>query len=358
VLVLVPVPILTEADVLDQLQSSWQHLPPEAQAALQAAGVVLAALLGGLVLGGVVARALRARNFDAALRPPGSPPPDADRSLTPTAVGGLLVRLTVWAAGGCWLARHYGQPELAATLGRAIARAWIGAGVLVAALALASLLAHLLVACLQGSAKADGAAHRNGATPSPSTVAGIVSAGVYGLVVLLAFLVAADVFDWPLTRSSAQALWGIAQNLLIAGAALLIGGLGARWARDLATVEGTATPEKRAGQYTALGIVAATTVLAVAVLLSSAGLVLGLAALAVLGSLLWLVRGYLPDVAAGLQLRAHKVREVWFEQAPWQLAEVGVVHTQLMRGGEFYRLPNRQVLEASLRGVPAGAAAR
>ena len=54
---------------------------------------------------------------------------------------------------------------------------------------------------------------------------------------------------------------------------------------------------------------AATTVLAVAVMLSSAGVLIGLAALAVLGILLWLVRGYVPDVTAGLQLRSHQVRE-------------------------------------------------
>jgi hypothetical protein len=345
--------------MLEPLQTWWQNTPPEAQAALPSAGVALAALLGGLLLGWVVTRALRARNFDAALRPPGAPPAaDPDAGITPTSLGGLLVRLTVWAGGAWWLARQHGQPDLAATLGQVVGRAWVVAAVLVAALSLASLLSHLLVACLQGPARADGGTPRNGAASPPGTLAGVVSAGVYGLVVLLAFLVAADVFDWPLTRSSAQALWQIAQNLLIAGAALLIGGLGARWARDLATPEGAASPEKRAGQYTALGIVAASTLLAVAVLLSSASLALGVAALAVLGCLLWLVRGYLPDVVAGLQLRAHKTREVSFEQALWQVGEVGLLHAQLMRGGEFWRLPNRQVLEASLRGVRAEVSAR
>ena len=55
------------------------------------------------------------------------------------------------------------------------------------------------------------------------------------IVVLLGLLVTADLFDWPLTRSSAQALWQFAQHFMVAGAALLIGSLGARWARDLAT---------------------------------------------------------------------------------------------------------------------------
>src|SRR5262249_51949996 len=144
---------------------------------------------------------------------------------------------------------------------------------------------------------------------SPRSAAAVVGAAVYAMVTILVLLIAADAFNWPLTRSSAQALWSLTHNLLVASAALLIGCLGARWARDLTTGAPGAPPEKRAGQYTALGITAATTVLAVAVLLSSAGVLIGLLALAVLGFLLYLVRGYLPDVFAGLQLRAHRVRE-------------------------------------------------
>src|SRR5262249_30208385 len=154
-------------------------------------------------------------------------------------------------------------------------RTWALAAVLVATLGLGSLLAHRVIDCLQGLPKAEGLGARNGASGSHRGVAGAVGAGVYGLVVLLALLIAADLFDWPLTRSSAQALWGLAQHLLVAGAALLIGCLGARWARDLVTADGAASPEKRAAQYTALGIVAGTTALAVTVLLSGAGVLFG-----------------------------------------------------------------------------------
>jgi hypothetical protein len=350
-------------NMLEQLQTWWQQVPPEAQAVLPAVGVVLGALLGGYVLGKIVAGVLRARNFDAALRLQGAPPPpgpEADRGITPTLVAGLLVQLTVWAAAAWWLARQHGQDQLAGTLALVMGRTWAGAAVLVAALALASLLARRLLDCLQGPAKAGAEAWlpRAAAAAPHGNAAGVVGAGVYGLVMLLALLIAADLFDWPLTRSSAQALWQLAHNLLIAGAALLVGGLGARWARDLATPEGASSPEKRAGQYTALGIVATTTVLAVAVLLSGAGLPLGLAALAVLGCLLWLVRGYLPDLTAGLQLRAHKVRELCFNGTPWQVTEVGLLRTQLMRGGEFYQLQNRLALEAHFQAAPAAAGSR
>jgi hypothetical protein len=348
--------------MFEQLETWWQLIPPEAQGVLPDVGVVLGALLGGYVLGKIVAGVLRARNFDATLRLAGapSPGPEADRGFTPTRVAGLLVQLTVWAGAAWWLARQHGQDQLAGTLALVMSRTWAGVGVLVATLALASLLTRRLLDCLQSPATAGAEARlpRAAAAAPFGNAAGVVAAGVYGLVLLLALLIAADLFDWPLTRSSAQALWQLAHNLLIAGAALLVGGLGARWARDLATTEGAASPEKRAGQYTALSIVAATTVLAVAVLLSGASLPLGLAALGVLGCLLWLVRGHLPDLTAGLQLRAHKVRELCFNGTPWQVTEVGLLRTLLMRGGEFYHLQNRLALEALFQAVPAAAAPR
>jgi hypothetical protein len=345
----------------DELLTWWQNTTPETQATLQAVGLVLVALVVGHFLGAMVARALRARNFDAALRLPGSSPPgpDADRGITPAFIAGLLVRLTIWAAAAWWLAHKHGKTDLASTLGLIINRTWALAAVLVAALSLGSLLARRLMDCLHGLSKGpEPLSSRNGAAAPRWEVAGAVGAGVYIFVVLLTLLIAADLFDWPLTRASALALWQFAQHLLIAGCALFIGCLGARWARDLVTPDGAASPEKRAGQYTALGIMAATTVLAVAVLLSSAGVLIGLAALAVLGFLLWMARGYLPDVIAGLQLRAHKVREVWFDGSLWQVAEVGFLTSQVGRAGEFCRLQNHRVLEARMHGAPAEATPR
>ena len=344
--------------MLDELQAWWQNTTPETRLALREGSLALAALLCGHFLGSRVARTLRSWNFDAALRLPSSTHPGAEtgRGFTPALVAGILVRLTVWAAAAWWLARQHGMEELAGTLGLIINRAWALAAVLVAALALGRLLASRVIDCLKAGSEA--MASRNGAAVSNRGVAGAVGAAVYVLVVLLALLIAADLFDWPLTRSSAQALWQFAQHLLIAGAALLIGCLGAGWARDLVMLEGAASPEKRAGQYTGLGIVAATTMLAVAVLLFSAGVLFGLAALAILGLALWLVRGHLPDIAAGLQLRAHKVHEVWFDGAPWQVTEVGFLTTEVGRAGGCSRVKNRLVLEARMHGAPAQASRR
>jgi hypothetical protein len=332
--------------MFDEVQTWWQSVSPETQTAVQAGSALLLGLLAGHFLARLVWRGLQNLQFDATLRLPrsASAPAEAEHGITPTLIGANLVRLTAWALAIWWASRMYGQVEFAQKLALVVGRVWALAGVLVAALTLGSLLARRLIDCWQDVAPTgNGPAHR---------LAGGVGAAAYVLVVLLCLLVAADLFDWPLTRSSAQGLWQFAQHLLIAGAALFIGGLGARWARDMVTPEAAASPEKRAGQYTGLGIIAASTVLAVAVLLSGAGVLIGLAALGVLGFLLWLVRGYLPDVSAGLQLRTHQVREVYFEGTAWQVAEVGFLSTQVARAGEFYRMQNRLVLEARLRGAP------
>src|SRR5215472_9920841 len=132
--------------MLEVLQTWWQNTSPEMQAAFLDGGLVLAALLGGHFLGAMVARALRARNFDAVLRLPSSSPPspEAERGFTPTLVGGVLVRLTVWAGAACWLAHKHGRIDLGNTLFVIISRTWAVAAMLVAALALGSLLARRL----------------------------------------------------------------------------------------------------------------------------------------------------------------------------------------------------------------------
>ncbi|MCI0682434.1 MAG: hypothetical protein L0Y71_10035 [Gemmataceae bacterium] len=337
---------------LEELQTWWQELSPEFHSGLRTVGLVLAALVAGHILGKIAARTLRARNFDAVLRLPGSaptPPAEIDAGITPTFLIGMLVRLTIWAWAGWWFANQYGRVEIAERLGLIISRSWAFAGVLIVILALGSLLANRLVGFLQGGMKpgADAPSLGYGTQPTAAPrhgAADAVAVAVYVLVGLVVLLIAADMFDWPLTRSSAQLLWQLAQKLLTVAATLLIGLLGARWAREM-VAEPAATTEKRAGQFTALGMLAISIFLSLGVLLSNANLLLGLAALAFLGVGLWLCRGYLPDISAGLQLRMQHVREVWFDGVPWQVADIGILTSQLCRDGAVHRVHNKAVLD-------------
>jgi hypothetical protein len=341
--------------MFQDLQNWWQswspNITPETMALLQQVGVGLGALVGGYLLGSAVARFLRVHDLDAALGLASTSAGSAGRpGFTPSFVCGMLVRLTVWGAAASWLARQHGSGDMAGTIGLVINRAWALAGVLIAAFALAGFVTRRLLDCLK-TLPAANSTNRNGTAGPFQGIAGAIAAGVYGLVLLLSLLVMADLFDWPLTRTSLTAMWAFTQNLLIAGGALLIGGLGARWAREMVTAETNVSPEKLAAQYTALGIVAVSTILAVSVLLSGAGLLFALAALATLGVGLWLVRRRLPDVMAGLVLRAHNVTEVKVEGDPWKVAEVGLVSSEVRRAGASNRLGNREVLASRLEKV-------
>jgi len=322
----------------NDLQSWWQNATPDTQTLIWNGGLAVVALFGGWIVGAVVARILYGWNFDGFFRLSSVPGGGDDRGLTPTRIAALLVRLTIWAAAGAWLAGRYGRPEIAETVWRVIPRVWSLTAVLAAALALGGLLARRAADCFRDPSQV-GAVHRNGSTPSRN-LAGAVGAGVYGLVLLLALLTLADTFDWPLTRTAAGALWQLVQKLLTAGAALLVAYLGVRCAGSLVTSEKT-------GQYTALALVAGTTVACVAVLLTSGGaMVYTLLAVPVLGMAVWVGRGYLPDVMAGLKLRANKVDQACFEGAAWRVSGVGLLTTQVVRPGENYRVPNRLVLDA------------
>ena len=348
--------------MLDEVQVFWQNITPDMRDTIQTLGLAIAALLGGHILGSVVSRSLRAKKFDLALRLPSAAPEgaEAEHGFTPTFFAGMMVRLSVWVGAAWWLAQSHGRNDLANTLVLVLKRTWALAGLVATVLALGNLLARRVVDCLRGLTKAGVAVvpSRNGVAVPRGDLAGLVGAGIYFALVLLVLLIAADMFDWPLIRNSAQTLWQLGQKLLFAGAALFIGSLGARWARDLVKVEGTSQQERRAGHYTGLAIIGATTILSVAVLLSSAGLFMGLAILTIFAASLWLARGYLPDVTAGLQLRFQRVQEVWLDSEPWQVSEVGIVASQVSRRGEFCRLQNRVVLEASRQGAPQEAAAR
>jgi|GEM_PF-2159049 len=336
--------------MLDEARSFWQNLNPQYRGYVLEGALALAALLGGHMLGAFVKRFLRARRFDSIFRMTGQIPgqPPDDHGFTPTPLAGHLVRLTVWAFAAAWLLRQHDRPDIADTITKIIGPVWAIAAGLAVTLAVAGLLTRRVMECLESGAPLTG--NRTGA-PS-RTVAGAAGAGIYVLVLLFMLLTAADYFDWPQTRNALADVWQLALRLLTAGAAVLVGYLGARWAREFATPQSAASDVQPA-QRTALAIVVGSTALAVALLVFTSGLGLGVAALVVIAALVFLGRGRLADAIAGLKLKKAKVGTVWFEGVPWQVEQVGFLQSDVSRDGTSYKVANQLVLEAA--GLTQGA---
>ena len=328
----------------EELRSWWQNLSSQNRAYLFDAALALGALVCGHILGVMVARFLRARRFNSIFRVTEQFPnePQEDRGFTPTTLAGHLVRLTVWAFAAAWLLRQYGRAEIADTITKTIGPVWGVAAGLALTLVIASMLTRRVMQCLDSGASLTG--NRTGA-PS-RTVAGAAGAGIYVLVLLFMLLTAADYFDWPHTRNAVADVWQLALRLLTAGAAVLVGYLGARWAREFATPQGAAA-DLQPAQRTAVAIVVGSTALAVALLVFTSGLGLGVAVLVVIAALVYLGRGRLADVLAGLKLKKAKVGTVWFEGVPWQVEQIGFLQSDVSRDGTSYKVANQLVLEAA-----------
>jgi hypothetical protein len=194
-------------DKLNELQSWWNDLPPETRAYVWDGCIAFVALVGGFIIGGMVARTLRGLNFDAAFDLSGGGPGGgpAGRGFTPTRAIGLLVRLTVWAGAVWWFLGKYGRPDVAESLRLIGGRVWAVIALLSGTLVVGGLVSRRVTDLIQGSLTGSNGAARAGAAPNRN-VAGAVGAGVYGLVLLLALLAGADAFDWPLSRTAAAAL--------------------------------------------------------------------------------------------------------------------------------------------------------
>src|SRR5262249_49646565 len=239
----------------------------------------------------------------------------------------------------------------------AAGRVWSLAAGLIFALYLARFLAGQVIEFAQSaplSEKLNGWLPRasTGREPRVSGVAALAGTAVYGVVFLLLLLIAADVFGWALTGGVVAAAWFLLLHAVAAGAALLIGWLGYRGARGLTLSEiAAAPPPARAAHYTALGILAGTTLLAISLLAATIQGVVGVAFVLLLAFVLWPLRGYVPDVWAGILLKTEKVQHVCLDGEPSQVVEVGLLTTRLQRQEEELTRRNRLVLEAHLQGV-------
>src|SRR5262249_33491124 len=90
--------------------------------------------------------------------------------------------------------------------------------------------------------------------------------------------------------------------------------------------------------------------LAVALLAATIQGLVGVVFVLLLAFVLWPLRGYVPDVWAGILLKGQKVQNVRLDGELAQVGEVGLLTTRLHRQEEQVSRRNRLVLEAHLQG--------
>jgi hypothetical protein len=348
-------------------QESWQALVPEAQVGLRAAGVFAITLVAARAAGWLVGRRLRADHFDAAFRRPWAPTPAAGRSdpnppttPTPTRLVTGLVRWTVWA-GGLWaLAYLHGWTELTHQIEWVAGRVWALTAAVLTALYLSRLFTAALVEVVRVTPlrdKFDGwqqpaAVGREARPGGPAVVMGFVADGV---MVLLVLLIAADLTGLALAGEALAAAWHLVLHLFTAGVALLIGWFAARSVRAQSAADAApASTPAGFGSYTASIVLGAAALLAILLMAGNFPTYVGLVLLVVLGMLAWPAQRWLPDVYAGVLLRAQHVKEVRIDGGTYPVGPVGLLQTQLTYPEGVQTRGNRVVLDAHLGSPPSG----
>jgi hypothetical protein len=343
--------------------AQWQALIPEARLAIRAVVTIVVTFVVARVAGWLTDRWLRAAHFDALFRRPWLPPPTgglAPHRPTPTSLLTLLVKLTVWC-GGVWAFAYLSdQMDAASSMRWFLGRVWAIVATILAAVYLSRLFTGKLVEVLQSSPlkeKLDAwqspAAMRESRVGGPVVVAGFVADLV---VVLLVLLVAADLTNLTLAGQALQAAWQVFLHLFTAAVALLIGWLGARAVRAQTTTDVIpASSAARFAAYTAVSVMAGAALLAILFLAGNFPTYFGLILLVVVVMLVWPAQHWLPDIYAGFLLRMQGVKEVRIDDAPFPVATVGLVQTQLTAPAGPLTWRNRAVLEAHLENRRAAA---
>ncbi|MBI3923410.1 MAG: hypothetical protein HY318_18460 [Armatimonadetes bacterium] len=354
----------------------WNDLPRETQIALRDAEVVLAALLLAKFAGAVLKALLSARGFDSLVAVPWAPaaPVKGDPRARPSDVVGYLCVASLWAVAAWWLAREHGVSDVANSILWVTGKAWTLAFVIILAMVSGGWLSRAVTLAMQSpgiKTRLDSLLPIPGARGEPlsDSLTKTVSVLFYVVSLMLMALASTDLLHLTATASALAAVWQLAVRLVAAGAALGIGWLGLKWARDFnlqgeadqssfaaPTLSTTALESRSPAQPLSaerqiqLGLLGAVILFAIAVVADIGGSLIGLCVLFMVFLLILPLREYVPDVWGGFYLLIRNAKTVDLEGRTMNIKQVGLLMTDLTIEGEHLSRRNREVLTAVLKG--------
>ena len=354
----------------------WYELSDPGRVALRDGALLILALITALIGNRVVRHLLVVKGVDPYLRLPwstkepvsGKGHRPAEQRLEPSAVSSLvgwIFGLSILAAACWWLARVHESTALADMLWTVLVRAWEVTIVVFPALLISGWLARSVydlmhTPWLKGELDALFPTPPEGGGSFSETAAKGLCIVIYAAFFLFIPVAIAGLFELSSLQVLVGPAWQICARLLTALIVFVVGYLGVAWARAQARrigangdsgVPGTSNPPSPLGDQVGLGIVVATVVLALGMLVGVSSIVGALVIGCLLAFLLWPIRPYMRDLWAGLLLRHQNVKEVEIDGAMRSVKGIGPLMARLELDGEELTQRNGEVLAAVVAGA-------
>lgn len=340
---------------MPQILSTFIELSHRHTFSLLHMAFVLAAILAGIRIGWMVAKALEKQNFRnlfvSPFKEPGLPAGQASgEGFNPAVIAGWLVTMVVPGFALWLVAKWRGMATAEAALWTVLTVVGVGVGVVLGGLIIGRLLAVVIIQIFRPpSTGRDLMAPDDTAGATIRSIGIAAGAAVYVSVYLVLLTFAAEFLGWKRIGNVLPGLCAFGTRVVSAVAILVIGRLGADWLTDRRP-DANADPAAQRWRLAILGL----TVLWGMVAISGAewGNVLLVAVFLVFAVLLTVGHDYIADITAGLYLKKHNILSAEIDGKPITLAKRGLLLSEWRQDKTVYRLGNRAILRAILDRAP------
>ena len=316
---------------------------------------VLVAVLGGIRIGRMVAKALQGQGFNSLFDSPfkeGGQTTEAasGKGFNPSVIAGWGVMYGVPAVALWVVARWRAMAGVEAALFAVIKVGVVAAGVIAAGTIVGRLLAGSIARIFIRPGRSSGGTDASSSTLHAIGIAAGI--GVYITVYLVLLTLAAELLGWSRIGTVLPGLCGFATRVVYAVAILVVGRLGAGWLCE-AGPDPDADPVAARWRVSILGL----TVLWGMVAISGAewGTVVMVVVFLAFAVVLSIGHDYIGDVTAGFYLKRYNVHSAEIGGKPVTLVKRGLLLSEWKHGQTVHRFGNKAVLLSILGRTPESA---